>query len=189
MIIIVFFKKILVLEILIEQAFIDAMDARMEGMSLEEVEKLAKSMNAQIFLCAFGIIRKDDNSDEFLLLKRSSKEKLFPNQWGLPGGTFKEEDGSPDQTVIRETKEETNLTAEVKETLGIYHSPMMVEGKLLIFRTYLYSLEISYKEENQIKLDTEEHSEWVFMDYENAVTTLNLAGKTGTFMRNLKSNQ
>ncbi len=62
----------------------------------------------QKILCD-AIIKK---GDKFLIIKRSSSEKIFPDKWEFPSGKvgFGEH---PIETLKRETKEETNLDVEV----------------------------------------------------------------------------
>lgn len=47
---------------------------------------------------------------QVLLLRRSSTHPTMAHQWDLPGGLW--EGGSFEETIIRETQEETGLTAE-----------------------------------------------------------------------------
>lgn len=47
--------------------------------------------------------------DKYLLLKRAPHSKSFPNLWDFPGGKHNPEE-TPEQAVIRETKEETSLS-------------------------------------------------------------------------------
>jgi len=52
-----------------------------------------------------AVIKKNNR---FLLLKRYPKSKSFPNMWDFPGGKD-DLNESPSESVIRETKEETNF--------------------------------------------------------------------------------
>lgn len=49
-----------------------------------------------------------DDKNRVLVLKRTSKAKLSPFLWNLPGGNVKKRENL-NQAVIREAKEETNL--------------------------------------------------------------------------------
>jgi len=60
------------------------------------------------------------NDSKILLVKR--KNDPFKGKWSLPGG-FVEYGETVENAVIRETKEETNLSVKVKELLGVYSSP------------------------------------------------------------------
>jgi 8-oxo-dGTP diphosphatase len=49
-----------------------------------------------------------ENNGRFLVLKRSSKEQIFPNKWELPSGKVEFEE-DPNKALIREVFEETGL--------------------------------------------------------------------------------
>jgi 8-oxo-dGTP diphosphatase len=52
--------------------------------------------------------------DRFLLVKRSSLRKRFPNEWEFPSGFL--EDETEQQGALRELKEETGLIGEIIKT-------------------------------------------------------------------------
>ena len=53
---------------------------------------------------------------KILLIKRSNYTKEFPNNWACPGGRA-DEGETPEQNVIREVEEETNLKFKPKELI------------------------------------------------------------------------
>ena len=59
------------------------------------------------------------DGDRILIIKRVNWSRNFPGHWDLPGGKPKK-DETPEQTLIREAKEETNLDVVPKSRLGIY---------------------------------------------------------------------
>lgn len=60
------------------------------------------------------------NNDKILLIKR--KNDPFKDKWALPGG-YVEYGETVENAVVREIHEETNLSVEIKELLGVYSSP------------------------------------------------------------------
>lgn len=48
------------------------------------------------------------DGSKFLLLKRTKEDLWMPGRWGLPGGKI-EKGETPEEAVIRETKEETGI--------------------------------------------------------------------------------
>lgn len=60
------------------------------------------------------------NDDKILLIKR--KNDPFKDKWALPGG-YVEYGETVENAVVREIHEETNLSVEIKELLGVYSSP------------------------------------------------------------------
>jgi len=66
------------------------------------------------FTISKAVISKDG---KFLLLKRAAHSKTFPNTWDFAGG--KGEPGkSPEEAVVRETKEETSLNVTITNLLA-----------------------------------------------------------------------
>ena len=62
------------------------------------------------------------NNNEFLLIKRADQEgDPWSGQMALPGG-HRESGETCEETVARETMEETGLSITVNKFLGIYHT-------------------------------------------------------------------
>jgi len=88
--------------------------------------------------------------NKLLLLKRSSEDGWMPNKYGLVGGRC-EENESPEKTVIRETKEETNIDiSKVKFCFTVAEETTFVHVFLSVI-----------KEEQQIILN-QESSEFIW---------------------------
>ena len=68
-------------------------------------------------LTADGVII---DKNRILLIKR--KNEPFKGKWSLPGG-FVEYGETVENAVVREILEETNLSSEVKELIGVYSEP------------------------------------------------------------------
>lgn len=97
---------------------------------------------------------------KILLVKRIKNTQLFPEHWVFPGG--RPEDGEePEQTVVREVKEETNLNFEPVEIfmVGRFTDREMYRylgtwtGKIKIQEEELSDFEwFTYNEACQLKL-------------------------------------
>ncbi len=64
-----------------------------------------------------GIIEKEDGT--ILVVKRSSTDDHKPNEWETVGGGMDEE-GTPQDALIREILEETGLVVEVKAPFNVF---------------------------------------------------------------------
>lgn len=95
-----------------------------------------------------SIIKKDE---KYLLIKRSTSSKFFPEMWDFPGGKIELEE-NPVDSAIRETKEETSLNIEIgKEILEGNHNE-----KGIIIHYIIFSI-LNYK--GKVKL-SKDHSEF-----------------------------
>lgn len=86
-----------------------------------------------------------NNKGEILLLRRAITDIFCPDCWSLPGGKI-EVGEKPEEAVIREVKEETNL--------NITNCSLILKKKIDKGFIYYFSCEIS---EPQIILDPQEH--------------------------------
>jgi adenylate kinase len=98
-----------------------------------------------------------EHNNHLLLLMRSHKEDQ-PDTWGVPGGKA-EKGETPIQTVLRELKEETQLTLSESEVRYHGHRYARIPGWDYII--HLYHAQLT--DRPQITLDAKEHSkyEWV----------------------------
>lgn len=69
-------------------------------------------------ICVGSIVLKDNS----ILFVRQAKGHPLEGQWSIPWGTV-EEDEYPEEAVIRETKEESNIDVEVEGLIGIQNLP------------------------------------------------------------------
>lgn len=104
-----------------------------------------------------GLIMRDDG--RFLIVKRSNADNFMPGLWELPGGKS-EETESPEDSTIRELKEETGLDIEVG-------SPFNIE--FFLFKDNEFCLEIFYecrmiRPNQEVKLSGE-HSEFAWVNF------------------------
>ena len=93
-------------------------------------------------------------NNRYLVTKRSKEETTYPEYWDIPGGLV-EYGELPKDAVIRETKEEVNLS--VFPTRVIHEDSNLDKDKNLIFirLVYLCNLLDDFK---NIKLQEQEHS-------------------------------
>jgi 8-oxo-dGTP diphosphatase len=98
-----------------------------------------------------------DEDGKILIIKRSTDSKTNPGKWELPGG--KVDQGEPfDQALIREVKEETNLTIDLDHVVGVS------EQNLTLIRAVhiILSAEV---EEGELSLSSEHDGyAWVYFD-------------------------
>lgn len=96
------------------------------------------------------------NEDEILILKRSNREKPWPNQYCFPGGHIDLKDKNPKEAAIRELKEETGIELTWHEEFKIKQYDIIKHDKNnSICYYYITTLE----EKPNIKL-SKEHSEY-----------------------------
>lgn len=94
------------------------------------------------------------DKDKFLLVKRSSLRKRFPNEWEFPSGFL--EDETEQQGALRELEEETGLLGQVIKT----GDPFEVNTEKYHFRIHPVLITVDSED---IEL-TEEHEEFEWID-------------------------
>lgn len=75
-----------------------------------------------------AVIMKEDN---FLLIKRSEAEKVFPGYWGIPGGTVESGDDSLEDALSREFIEEVGI--EIDNIEMIANNTVKREHKTMLY--------------------------------------------------------
>ena len=116
-----------------------------EQSDLERVEKMVIASTAAII--------KDK---KILLIKRSNYTKLFPEHWAFPGGRSEGEE-TPEQGLIREVKEETDLDFEPTE--------LIKKGQYQDRELYRFYGNWS----GEVKLQEEEVTDFQWFTYEEAI--------------------
>ena len=91
-----------------------------------------------------------------LMIRRRLNDPHNPGQWDLPGGRIKPTE-SPQDGLIRETKEESNLNIKVIFPLDVQHFTRQ-DGQIINLIFFLCK-----KISNDIKL-SEEHTEYKWVD-------------------------
>ncbi|MDD5318568.1 MAG: NUDIX domain-containing protein [Candidatus Pacebacteria bacterium] len=74
-----------------------------------------------------------NNQFEFYLSLRSKTAKQYPNCWSFWGGGI-EDDEKPEESMIREIKEELDWTPATYEFLGVYYDSMPNEKSIYFTR-------------------------------------------------------
>ena len=109
-------------------------------------------------LIAHGLMKIDD---KYILIKRTpikrGKPNSLPEYWDIPGGMV-EIGESPQEAVIRETKEEVNLDITVGEIL--HEDSNYDAGKNTVFTRLVYLCEVLDPDLSNILLQEDEHSEF-----------------------------
>ena len=89
---------------------------------------------------------------KILILKRALNEKSFPGLWDLPGGRL-EHGESLEESLMREVKEETNLSVKILNLVSAFSTEVKDGfGVFLIYRCK--------KNSDVIKICEEDHSEY-----------------------------
>lgn len=95
--------------------------------------------------------------DRFLLVKRSSTRKRFPNEWEFASGFIEENEEGKD-AALRELKEETGLIGEVIKT----GEPFEVNTEMHHFRVHPVLVKVDSREVDL----TEEHEDFEWVEVE-----------------------
>ena len=96
-----------------------------------------------------------NSENKFLIQKRASNKKIFPNMWAMMGGSVIVGENSK-QTIVREAKEELNINIDINKLEFI--TKFRVDS--LIVETYLLKNDFEIK---NMKLKKDEVSEVKWM--------------------------
>jgi 8-oxo-dGTP pyrophosphatase MutT (NUDIX family) len=118
--------------------------------AIMESEDLSLNLPLKLNFACVCIIFNEEN--KLLLVKRSQEDDWMANKFALVGGRC-EENEIPEQTIIRETKEETNLT--LKKPKLVYST---IEGS-----TFLYVFISKVTNSDKIKLN-DEHTGYIWVN-------------------------
>ncbi len=122
--------------------------------ALENIKKKKENLKPQKQSYADAIIKNENG--EILLLRRSITDSFHPDSWSLPGGKI-EKDETPEQAVIREVKEETNL--------NVSSATLILKKKIDSGNIYYFTCEVTNTPiETSIILVPEEHISIDFAD-------------------------
>jgi ADP-ribose pyrophosphatase YjhB (NUDIX family) len=102
-----------------------------------------------MFKTYFVVTALITNNDKILILKKSPDDWNYPNKWSFCSGFIKEFEAAED-TIMREIKEETGLSAEIIKEGGI----ITVEDNIKKKR-WIVSVFLCMSTNTEIKLDHE----------------------------------
>lgn len=109
-------------------------------------------------LIAHGLMKIND---QYILIKRTKikrgKPNSLPEYWDIPGGMV-EQGETPQQAVVRETKEEVNLDVVVGNI--IHEDSNYDESKDAVFTRLVYLCDVINPDLSNIILQEDEHSEY-----------------------------
>jgi len=132
----------------------------------EEISmEVEKGCNTQLTIKAVIL----DKMNKVLLLKRADKGLKNAGKYDLPGGWL-EEGESARETLKREIKEETNLDDVNIGALIRFSEFKNEDEKISKFRGLRF---IAYYNDGEIKLNPREHSEYAWLDIDEAIKKLN----------------
>jgi ADP-ribose pyrophosphatase YjhB (NUDIX family) len=100
------------------------------------------------------------NNGKILLLKRSPKEDTYPNHWTFPSGGRENQDGSIEETAIREVKEETGMDFIVEKKFNFYD--------LILNNKHVFSLVHIGGVTGEIQLQPDEAIDYGWFTYKEA---------------------
>ena len=114
--------------------------------------------------------------NKFLLVRRSITDKRRPETWEQPGGR-KEEGETPEQTAIRETKEESGIDVKIIKLIG--EDKVNIHGEVKSYYSYLA------EGEGEVKL-SHEHDDFNWLTKEEILEMAkDQSKKLGLHVKNL----
>jgi dATP pyrophosphohydrolase len=114
-----------------------------------------------------SVFRFRDVAAEYLLLKRSPDEPLYPNLWQLVSGTMRDGERAVD-AALRELKEETGYSAErfwVIPFVGSFYDPQQDVVNLCP----MFAAQVNV---DTLPVLSPEHVRYEWITYENAIRRL-----------------
>ncbi len=108
------------------------------------------------------------NSEHKVLLLKRTKNSLNPGKWDLPGGHI-DKGETIEETIKREALEETGLNVEIGPIINVVEFSRDHEAFLAEKRGLRY---IALTTDSEVKLKKDEHSEFVWVSFDEAIGML-----------------
>ncbi|MBI2032544.1 MAG: NUDIX domain-containing protein [Candidatus Levybacteria bacterium] len=141
---------------------------------------MANSKTVFIILISGILYNKEGN---ILLVKRSKQHKAFKESWQLPEGKM-EKGEQPDQTILREIKEELNL--DVLNSKFVFANSTLITLKNKTY--HLLRIVLKTKWKGVISL-SEEHDAYKWIGVKEAVKMSHLVDGTTEVLRNIEQSK
>jgi len=101
-----------------------------------------------------------DNENRVLIVKRSKNESSYASMWELPSGKV-DHGEDPNEAIIREFKEETNLNVKALFPFKVTHYTIDKPDSKRHTVQIIYF--VKKTSENEIKLNDDEHEEFAWI--------------------------
>jgi mutator protein MutT len=114
-----------------------------------------------IQVCVGALLLKHDGLLRILLGKRAATRTFYPNVWDMPGGHC-EPGETPEQTLVRELREEIGITPTEWRAAGVVEVPTLADGEGLVLHLYTVTAWTG----SPVNRQPDEHSEiaWFSLD-------------------------
>ena len=103
------------------------------------------------------------NKDKILIVKRCENDRFKPCAWELPGGKVEVGELIIDG-IIREIKEESNISVEKDHVLFIRYKEIIEEQNGALVRILLMSFLVEFDEDNIDVAISDEHMDYMWVD-------------------------
>lgn len=124
------------------------------------------------FMVAVGAVVEYKNTDNILLIKRSSDQDWQPNEWEIVYGRVAQFE-TPQDGLSRELQEETGLTVKVKDFLTLWH---IYRENMEDAEHELIGITFHCQSDTQKVILSHEHSDYKWVTPEKALKLVHVEG-------------